>query len=202
MKKQMMGLAGLFALGVMTSAAAGGAQYSAPDHMVPQYPDAGPYVSLNAGYGKFDYPRPSGATTYESDGFSWNVNGGYQFNQYLALEGGYTQFHRTRSNAGVVIDTIDSWGLVAKLMLPFKQCFVGFARFGGVLLDYRVVGAGDARRWVPLLGLGLGYRVTPQLSLEAQGVTTFKIIQNNATLGNTPATYAFYAGASYLFNFI
>src|SRR3989338_3235298 len=54
---------------------------------------AGIFVSGNLGYGYANYlSNDFRGLSVNRGGFAWNANAGYQFNQYVALEAGYTQY--------------------------------------------------------------------------------------------------------------
>lgn len=203
-----------FAMTALTSAVAGAAMPMPAPIERPQLQDAGFYVGINAGYGKFDIQAHPGFVQFNDDGFSWNGLVGYQFNRFLAVEGGYTQFHDAVGSSlsrTIRYTGLDLWSVLLKGMLPFNPYWSGFLKVGGGAL--RINGplnttgfpnlifiGGPYTRWVPVVALGLTYHVTQNLALMAQAVTTFKIHEANTS--DTPATYAGYLGATYLFNFM
>lgn len=211
MKKVVVSLVGAAALATITAGMAGGMDSTvASTNSFFNNADSGFFVGGNLGWAKVDATRAditaSSAADLKTGGFSWNVNGGYQFNQFFALEGGYTGFDDAYAQLGSVkrgFKDAGMWSMLAKGMYPINQQFSVFAKFGAARLSMKpFVGsmtASSIHRWAPELGLGVAYHMTKNISLEAQGVTTFRISQGAGKVA-TPATYGFYAGASYLFN--
>lgn len=209
MKKVVVSLVGAAALATITAGMAGGiSTVASTDNSFFNNADSGFFVGGNLGYGKVDFTRADLGVTpssrLETGGFSWNANAGYQFNQFLAVEGGYTQFddaHALVGSTKVGYRDIDGWSMLVKGMYPVNQQISVFAKFGTMRLHLKPVNLTGVtlKRWAPELGLGVAYHLNKNISLEAQGVTTFRIHQSGGRPA-TPATYAFYAGASYLFS--
>lgn len=77
------------------------------------------YVNLNTGIGKL-YNLPTGEWTA-------NINAGYNFNPYFALEGGYNMFAGSQFGATVVTNVVD---VAAKGTLPLSPIFSLYGRAG------------------------------------------------------------------------
>ena len=78
-------------------------------------------------------------TTTENSSIGWKVFGGYQFNQYVSLEGGYVNFNdfnaksTVTSGTGGSLDTSSSataWTMAAVGSLPITDLFSIFAKAG------------------------------------------------------------------------
>lgn len=92
-----------------------------------------------------------GAYRLKGDGFddtapTVKLVGGYDFNQYFALEGGYTRLFQTSDRIqGTRVD-IDGnvWDAAARLSYPFADRFSGYGRIGWAFYDVNadVSGAG------------------------------------------------------------
>jgi opacity protein-like surface antigen len=199
MKKVVVGFVSAAALATVGMAAASNSMAASTQSSNSNA--AGVFVSGNLGYGKVDY-RNTGLAAKYLRGFTWNANLGYQFNQYLAIEGGYTQFNSIKVTAGALqsTQTIHGISLLAKAIYPINDQFNVFAKAGAMDLIFKnssnVVGATNARREriVPEFGVGTSYNVSSNVALTLQGITTL------AAKHNVPATYAAYAGVSYKFN--
>jgi OOP family OmpA-OmpF porin len=165
-----------------------------------QADDSGWYIGANIGQSRsiIDHERIRGglqqqgfATTSISDDeydFGYKVFGGYQFNQYLALEGGYFDlgqfgFSANTLPAGTLNGNIRLRGanLDAIGFLPFTEKLSGFVRVGLNYADARdsFHGSGLVQVSDPSpqkkafnykFGLGLQYELTPSLAtrLEAE----------------------------------
>jgi len=177
---------------------------------------AGLFVSGNLGYGKVDYKKSDFSTpptTFDNSGLAWNANVGYQFNQYLAVEGGYTHFAQTKAtvNGVSLTSSLGGFGLNAKGILPINEQFNVFAKAGAIDLNETVeakeAGASDkvtGSSWTPELGLGASYNVNKNAALTLQGIHTFKTHFNTtvdglSARGTIPQANAILAGVSYKF---
>ena len=124
--------------------------------------DNGVYVEGQLGYGNVDngsgdmLPFSSSAM---SEGVSGRVAAGYQFNQYVAVEGGYTMTGQDFLSS-VQQNAID---LEVKGILPLADKFNVFGKLGGAYVDQR---SSDADGVQPLYGLGIGYDISPQVSAD------------------------------------
>ncbi len=100
-------------------------------------------------------PFTSGIST---DGLGGRVFGGYQFNRFIAAEGGFgfDQDSLFKATNQINVD------LEAKGMLPITQCFNVFGKLGGTYVDQNQGGSGSAIR--PLYGLGLGYDINRKVN--------------------------------------
>ena len=129
------------------------------------------------------YERPEGAAV----GGLFNLPGGvlrpivgYRFNDYLALEAGYSDIENENRNGNAYWGPdrlrIYSYDLSGKAILPFQSGFSLFAK-GGLALThqyvYNVVYAGGkpiandtTNRIQPLVGAGMSYNITKNLATE------------------------------------
>jgi hypothetical protein len=106
-------------------------------------------LSEPATYAGFEghYTVP-GSADVDSVGISGRIFGGYQFNPYFALEGGYTQFHKTdftqtfggQVSSRYVADRFDgeltehATDIVAKLTMPFQNGFGAYLKVGAAYI--------------------------------------------------------------------
>ncbi len=182
--------------GGMTSMAASSNQSSA----------AGVFVSGNLGYAKQDVKLTGGAPEKDTRGFAWNVNTGYQFNQYLALEAGYTRFSGIKIgiNSANVDTHLQGVDLLAKGIYPINDQFNVFAKAGAMDMFRKTTATGlgtlfHQSRIVPEFGIGTSYNLTHHVALTLQGITTLAMKGPKNGSGTMPATYAGYAGVTYKF---
>lgn len=169
---------------------------------------AGFYVNGNVGYGHVDVDISDidlPGVKIERNSFAWSANVGYQFNKYIAVEGGYMMLPYIKVSAdGDSIKLHTNAGvLVAKGMYPISDKFDVFAKAGIAYLSHSVsVSAGASSASVsandgtvePVAGLGVDYNITPKVAVTAQAITTIK------TDDNFPATYTGLVGLSYKFS--
>jgi len=90
-------------------------------------------------------------------GLGANVNGGYQFNRYFALEGGYTYY-------GHSVNMVD---VAAKGIIPITNRFNIFGKIGpGYLFT---TGSNSGSTAALFGGIGAAYALTPSLDINIQG---------------------------------
>lgn len=179
---------------------------------------AGIFVSGNLGYSNADYEKADFLPTpvsLKTSGFAWNANVGYQFNRYIAIEGGYTQFADVKASMddGVpASDTVSlgAFGLNVKGMLPIaNDRFDLFAKLGAMDMNEEntLAGSGLSKKqhagssWTPDLGVGAAYNVNKHIALSLQDVYTFKAsFTKNQVKTSIPSTNSILAGVSYKFS--
>lgn len=147
---------------------------------------AGFFVSGNLGYGKVDI-KNSAVAARDMRGFTWNMNGGYQFCRFAAAEIGYTKFHDAANTE------TSGWNLIAKGIYPLRDQFDIFGKVGLMRLSFKDTAGARRDKVTPQFGLGGSYNINANIALSVQGLTTL------AGENNLPATYAAYAGACYKF---
>lgn len=111
--------------------------------------------------------------------FTGRIAGGYQFNQNLAVEIGYIRFSDVDfSGVGGVLGQDVSVSekaidFIAKPMLPLSTNFDIYAKLGlayfkanGSTIVNGISYLGYSDSWVPALGLGLSYDITPSVLLD------------------------------------
>jgi len=169
---------------------------------------AGVYISGNLGYGDVDVKLPSvPGASLSKRGFAWSTAVGYQFNQYIAVEGGYIQFAdlkaRATANSDSLTITTDAVDLAVKGIYPINDQFSVFGKAGAAYLSHKGVLTANSmtitvrdseHRIVPLLGVGASYSITQNWAVDVQGITTIK------SGDNFPATYTGLAGVTYKFS--
>ncbi len=217
MNKAVIALLGVSALALSTASIAGGTTTVPSDNMDANNA-AGFYVSGNLGYGDVDVKKPSLSVpgtdiTTTRDGVAWSGAVGYQFNPYVAVEGGYIQFSDVKvklqaPNASVSVTTkTKGVDLAVKGIYPINEQFNVFGKVGLVYLSHTLSHTGTVRdgsvslslddtdhHIVPLFGVGASYNITQNWAVDLQGIVTTK------SGDNFPATYTGLVGLTYKFS--
>jgi len=133
------------------------------------------YAGLGIGQSNYrDFAADSANTRSEG----WKVYGGYQFNKYLALEGGYVNLNDMRAINGPVVTTIatEAWALGAVLSYPVTDKISVMGKLGYAYMQ------GDTRTkngaaltvrtsqddYEPNYGVGVSYKVFSNMDLRAE----------------------------------
>lgn len=122
----------------------------------------GLYGGAELGYGDIDtsaghlFPFTSDTA---NDGLAGRLFSGYQFNKYLAAEGGWGFQEQGFLKATNQYD----FDLAAKGMWPITQTFGLYGKVGAAYVDQSING-GSTDGVRPLYGLGLSYDMTPKVS--------------------------------------
>lgn len=133
------------------------------------------YGGFNFGQSKYDGVDVASANT-RTEG--WKVYGGYQFNQYLALEGGYANLNDMTGATGPVrteLDT-DAWTFGVVASYPVTERFSLMGRLGAayMLADVGVKNGtaltvrGSDDGYEPNYGVGVSYALLDNLSVRAE----------------------------------
>jgi OmpA-OmpF porin, OOP family len=140
--------------------------------------------------------------------FTGRIAGGYQFNQNLAMEIGYLRFSDVNFSgvAGVPGQNVSlrekAIDFVAKPILPLSNNFdiygkLGLAYFkanGSIIVNGKsYLGYSDS--WVPALGLGLNYDITPNVVVDLAWTRLQTVGGNNAI----PSADFYSLGLAYYF---
>ncbi|MCO4786227.1 porin family protein [Marinomonas atlantica] len=126
--------------------------------------ESGLYVGGNYGYLKVD-----GDDDFDDNNDVWQGIIGYRFNQYMALEGAYTDFGSYGS--GIASAETDGYSAAVKGILPLTDSIEFFAKAGQVWYetDYSVAGFnGSSDDEALFLGAGFNFKLSDQLLLNAQ----------------------------------
>jgi len=133
------------------------------------------YAGLGIGQSKYgDIDEASANTRTEG----WKVYGGYQFNKYLGIEGGYANLNDMTSRTGAVVTNLaaDAWTLGAVLSYPVTEKLSVMGKLGAayVLADAKVkngaaltVRSGDDS-YEPNYGVGVSYALLDNLNLRLE----------------------------------
>lgn len=158
MKKLMPVLAGTVALTAFASVA------HAQDMSTN---DSGLYVGGNYGYLKVDGDGDD--NDFDDNNDVWQGLVGYRFNEFFAIEGGYTDFGSYGSSYANA--ETDGYSAAVKGILPLTDQIEFFAKAGQLWYetDYSVAGfKGDSDDEALFAGAGLNFKLSEQLLLNAQ----------------------------------
>jgi OOP family OmpA-OmpF porin len=129
----------------------------------------------------------NGATGLSSsdkgDSNQWRLQGGYRFNQYLAVEGGYIDFGKSKYKAdylgGSAQGSLKAGGfdMAAVVSLPLNDSFSIFGKAGLVAANIKsslsagvpaslASGSHSSSELLPLLGVGASYKLTQNIDLR------------------------------------
>jgi long-chain fatty acid transport protein len=139
-------------------------------------------INFNGWYGGFNFGQSKYRGVEEDTANTrtegWKVYGGYQFNKYLGVEGGYVNLNDMTGTTGTVVTNIDTdaWALGAVLSYPVTDKLSVMGKLGAayMLADVRTkngaaltVTTGDDS-YEPNYGVGISYALLDFLSLRAE----------------------------------
>lgn len=196
MKKVVVSLVSAAALATITAGMAAATPSTVASQDFFNNDAAGVYVSGNLGYGHYN---DKNVVAKDRRGFTWNANLGYQFNQYLAVEGGYIHFNGIKVQQAGSATNANLYGLdlVVKGILPINDQFNVFAKVGAMRLDGKLSSttAQSAKsKIVPVFGVGAAYNINKQVAVDVQGLYT------TAAKNSFRQTATVLAGVSYKFS--
>ena len=133
------------------------------------------YGGFNFGQSKYRGVDEASANT-RTEG--WKVYGGYQFNKYLGVEGGYVNLNDMTGRTGAIVTNMDTdaWTLGAVVSYPVTEKFSVMGKVGAayMLTDVNVkngaaltVRGGDDG-YEPNYGVGVSYALLDNLSVRAE----------------------------------
>ncbi|MDA0146939.1 OmpA family protein [Vibrio sp. LaRot3] len=145
---------------------------------------ADPYVGLKAGYSWLDDECIAGLSCDDNDSASGGIFAGYDFNDFIALEGGW-DFLGKFTAAGLNDDSVDAFTLAPKLSMGLTDALDVYGKLGGAYVNY-----GDENDASFLGALGLEYDIMENgaIRLEYQALTDInndivRAFANTTTLG-------------------
>ncbi|KAF1723034.1 outer membrane beta-barrel protein [Pseudoxanthomonas wuyuanensis] len=168
----------------LIAALAGGAVFGAQ-----AAEDRGFYAGAGAGQSLVD------EGSYDDEDTAFSVFGGYQFNRYFALEGGYADLGSLESD-GVGRDLeASSVYLTAVGIVPFTEKFSGYAKAGFQRWDLdagipALTGTGDDSGTDPTYGVGLQYRFNGNVALRGE-YSRFEIEDADVDLAQVQVRFDF-----------
>ncbi len=203
--KKVVGMLGVAAL-MSSSLVMAGGPTNAPVNEFRGYQDdgiSGGFVGGNFGYAKQDAAVVAPLTSKDLRGYVWNINMGYEIDQYWGFELGYTRFAGVSYVATVpgTVRNAQLYGIdiLAIGTLPINEQLNLFAKAGAMNMFGKPTQPTEPAyyrtRIVPEFGVGLGYGLTRHWTMILQGITTMSSSSCNAS--TMPATYAGYIGVRY-----
>lgn len=138
---------------------------------------------------------------------TWKGYLGYDFNQYLAVEGGYAHLGKSSNNYGSVASTHSNKSalfVAVKGTLPLSERFDLFGKIGPSynMIDQSVtvlgtpIGTNDSKRMAVMYGVGAEFAATKQLGVRVEYEHFGKFGGNNSfstrtSLWSTGVNYKF-----------
>lgn len=129
------------------------------------------------GFGQSRY-RDVGVSSANTRTEGWKVYSGYQFNNYLGVEGGYANLNDLTATTATARADVESnaWALAAVGSYPLTDKFSIMAKLGAAFVQTNTsikVGAAPAQRtgddsYQPYYGVGMSYALLDNLSLRAE----------------------------------
>ncbi|OBS95500.1 hypothetical protein A9261_15080 [Vibrio tasmaniensis] len=132
------------------------------------------YVGGRLGWGDFQGACGNDATECNDNTFSGGVYGGYQLNDWLALEAGITDYGKIDASYSGSRVSADTYGteLSAKLANHLTPEWALFSRLGASYQDIDKTsdwhGEQSSQGWNTLIALGIDYRLSQQWSLRGE----------------------------------
>jgi OOP family OmpA-OmpF porin len=123
-------------------------------------PDSGFYGGLGVGHSDSNL-----GSAIDSTDTAWKAFGGYQFNRYIAVEGGYIDLGKTATPGA----SFDSKALQASAVgsLPVTPQFAFTGKLGVAQVKTDVNGGTD-HNFDPTYGLGLRYDINRQIGIRGE----------------------------------
>lgn len=152
--------------------------------MMPMLAQAeGAYVGFNAGRAnqKLSVSTDEGSGSVKDSSTGYKLYGGYEFNQYFGVQGGYVDLGKAKANVaeddvqGNVSSKVRSLYIAATATLPLNEQFALFAKLGisqnrvKLAADYSepgfsFSGSASRNRTAPLIGIGAAYSFSKNLA--------------------------------------
>lgn len=97
--------------------------------------NAAPYLGAKAGYSWLNSECKTGFVCDDDDSASGGIFGGYEFNDFLALEAGWDYLGKFTA-AGLDDDSVDAFTLAPKLTFGLTDAVDVYGKFGGAYVNY------------------------------------------------------------------
>lgn len=145
---------------------------------------AEPYLGLKAGYSWLNDECKTNFVCDDDDSASAGIFGGYEFNDYLALEAGYDYLGKF-TGAGLPDRSVGAFTLAPKLSVGLTDALDLYGKFGGAYVNY---GSKDDASFLGALGLEYDVMENGSVRLEYQAITDInndivRAFANSATIG-------------------
>ncbi|RTZ16199.1 OmpA family protein [Vibrio aquaticus] len=142
------------------------------------------YLGGKVGKSWLDDACTSATTNCDDESFAAGVFAGYEFLDFLSLEGGYDYFGDHTAD-GLNDEKVTAFTLAPKLNIPFNDDLSLYGKFGGAYVDY---GNKNDSSYLGAIGLELESHKNVTVRLEYQRLTDVnndlvRAAVNSATLG-------------------
>ncbi|EIZ1547422.1 outer membrane beta-barrel protein, partial [Vibrio parahaemolyticus] len=140
----------------------------------PTYHNSHFYLGARAGWAVYQDACGSSANDCNDDTFGYGVYGGYQFNNWLVLEGGATAYGEPDASydTGDLSADVIGGELTVKLSYPLTERFDVFTRLGGAYQyidkSSSLYQEASSHQWNTLASLGMSYRLSRRWSLRGE----------------------------------
>ncbi len=177
MRKSILSLVSIMALSGLSYAGGSIAPVIDEPIVVPELVASNSAFYVGLGFGQSTINDDTTSEEFSSTNFM--IQAGYQYNQYIAIEGRYgfgfdTDYDQGNTNGMTDYDgDIENWGIYLKPMYPITEEFDIYALlgYGGVALTD--IAGGDAYESGFQWGLGAQYAVTESISVFADYVKLY-----------------------------
>ena len=133
------------------------------------------YLGIKAGYNSIENSCYNYFEECENNNISYGLFGGYQFNNWFALELdaiNYQDYKARYKISGQIQDWVKadakSLGTSIKLSQPFTQDLSGYIRIGASYIDVNRESLPTNNNWSPMGSIGFEYQFTPMLFFRAE----------------------------------
>ncbi|WP_162045816.1 OmpA family protein [Vibrio taketomensis] len=146
--------------------------------------NAEPYVGVKAGYSWLNDECKATYLCNDDDSASGGIFGGYQFNDYLALEAGWDYLGKFTA-AGLNDDSVDAFTLAPKLSFGVTDAIDLYGKFGGAYVNY---GDEDDASFLGAVGVEFDVMENGSVRVEYQALTDInndivRAVGNTASIG-------------------
>lgn len=159
------------------------------------------YLGAKTGWSNFDFCQADGDC--DDDAWAGSVYGGYQFNEWFSLEGGYNYLGNSKEHvSGTEINKtqLQNGELGAKLDWNLTSAWNLFGKVGGSYnyIDQETVSYDETEEnWSLMLGAGVEYQISHNWRLRTE-YQWFDNVGEKGTTGKTDVNYLS-LGLSYYF---
>ncbi|OEF23310.1 hypothetical protein A1QC_12285 [Vibrio rumoiensis 1S-45] len=155
------------------------------------------YLGAKTGWSNF---VECSSTDCDDDAWAGSLYGGYQFNSWLSLEGGYNYLGKSKSYVSDVLANetrVNQGELGLKMDWNLTDTWNLFAKVGGSYNDVDSTATEDDENFSYMAGAGIEYQINHNWRLRSE-YQWFNHVGERSTTGNTDINYLSF-GISYYF---
>ncbi|AEX24924.1 OmpA family protein [Vibrio sp. EJY3] len=141
----------------------------------PAYQNGHFYLGARMGWAAYQDACGSSANDCNDDTFGYGAYGGYQFNHWLALEGGVTAYGEPDASypEGDLAAEVTGGEVAVKLSYPLTERVDVFTRLGGAYQSIdksasMTTDSMNSHEWNTLASLGMSYRLSQRWSVRGE----------------------------------